>query len=285
VNVGVVGPGYFETMGVPLLRGRSFGLGDRADAPGVVVVNDSFARRYFPGHDALGRRLSMGGEEGPWLEIVGISRDGKYVTLGEDPTPFVYLPLYQDWRYVRSLGAWAPATLVARTTGDPTAAATALQNALHSLDHTLPVYGVREMGSHLGFALLPARLAGAMLGLFGAVGLALASLGLAGVVAHAVSRRQREIGVRMALGANARSVVRLVLAEGLRPVGVGLVVGFVLAVGAARFVASFLYGVSPFDPATLVSVPVLLLLVATLAAYLPARRATRIDPLVALRCE
>jgi predicted permease len=279
----VVGPGFLEALRIPLVRGRRFTEKDRAGAAGVVIVNQTFARRFWPGQDPLGRRLSVSGEEGPYLEVVGVTRDGKYNTLGEEPLPFFYLPLLQHHDSVRR--AVEPASLVVRTTGDPRSAAPAVRQAVQALDPRVPVQGARLLVEHLGVSLLPSRVAGWMLGLFGLLGLALASLGLYGVVSQAVSRRHREIGVRIALGADRREVMRLIVGEGMTLVGIGLGVGLVLSLAATRLLTSLLYGLSPTDPLTFLGVCLLLAAVAFLASYVPARRATRIDPIAALRYE
>jgi predicted permease len=285
VNLGVVGTGYFEALRIPILRGRAFSQADLPGSPRVVVVNESFARRFWPGLDPIGRTFRSGGEDGPTLEVVGLARDGKYGSLGEDPRAFFYQPFVQDFDFARRLGAFMPAAIAVRTTGDPLEPAAALRTLVQSLDPRLPVYGARSLEQHLGVALLPARVAGYALGFFGLLGLGLASLGLAGIVAYSVSQRTHEIGVRVALGARRADVLRLVLGEGLRLTALGLAIGAGLALATARLVAGFLRGVSASDPATFLGVAALLALTALAASYLPARRAMRVDPIRALRYE
>jgi predicted permease len=285
VNLGVVGTGYFEALRIPILRGRAFSQADLPGSPRVVVVNESFARRFWPGLDPIGRTFRTGGEDGPTLEVVGLARDGKYGSLGEDPRAFFYEPFVQDFDFARRLGAFMPAAIAVRTTGDPLQRAAALRTLVQSLDPRLPVYGARSLEQHLGVALLPARVAGYALGFFGLLGLGLASLGLAGIVAYSVSQRTHEIGVRVALGARRADVLRLVLGEGLRLTALGLAIGAGLALATARLVAGLLRGVSASDPATYLGVAGLLALTALLASYLPARRAMRVDPISALRYE
>jgi predicted permease len=284
VRLGVVGAGYFEALGIPILRGRGFRTADRPDGPGVVVVNETFAGRFWPGEDAIGRTFRTG-DDGPELEVVGVARNGKYGSLSEDPLPFFYEPYVQDFRFARRLGAFMPAAIAVRTTGDPLALAAALRDAVQSLDARLPVYGPRTLEQHLGVALLPARVAGYALGVFGLLGLGLASLGLAGIVAYSVSQRTHEIGVRVALGASRSDVLRMVLGEGMRLTLAGLALGLLLAAPAARMISGFLLGLSAGDPAIFMGVVALLTLTGLLACYVPARRALRVDPMAALRRE
>lgn len=284
-RLGVVGAGYFEALGIPILHGRGFRAADRPDAPGVAVVNETFAQRFWRGQDAIGRTFRAGDEDGPELEVVGVAANGKYGSLSEDPLPLYYEPFAQDFRFARRLGAFMPAAIAVRTTGDPLAQAAALRDAVQSLDARLPVYGARTLEQHLGVALLPARVAGYALGFFGLLGLGLASLGLAGIVAYSVSQRTHEIGVRVALGASRADVLRMVLGEGMKLTLAGLAVGLLLAAAAARLVAGLLLGLSAGDPATFLGVAALLALTGLLACYLPARRALRVDPMAALRRE
>ena len=272
-----VGPDYFQTLRIPLLRGRDFTAQDREGAPGVVIVNETFAARYFPGRDPLGQRISFGGAKGPWMEVVGLARDGKYVTLGEAPAPFVYQPLAQ--RHETGM------TLLVRTGGDPAGYAPAVRREVQALEPNLPVTNSRPMTELLAMSLYPARMGALLLGGFGLLALLLASVGLYGVMSYSVSRRTREIGIRMALGAERRDVLRLVLREGMTLVAAGLALGLVAAFSATRLLAGFLYGVSTTDPSAFVAVAALLALVALAASLVPALRAARVDPLEALRYE
>jgi ABC-type lipoprotein release transport system permease subunit len=207
--------------------------------------------------------------------VIGVVPTGKYRSLGEEPLAFMYLALAQHFG--------AGTFIHIRTRGDPVAIAPVLRAEVAALDPNLPVSDVRTMTSHLGIALLPARLAGAALGVFGLIGLTLASLGIYGVMAGAVARRKREIGIRIAIGAAGGSVVRLMLRDGLRLVGIGTVIGIAGAFGAARLIGGLLYGGSGLDPVTFSAVPALLALVALLATWIPARRAAAVDPIEALR--
>ncbi len=282
VHFNVVGPHYFETMRIPLVRGRWFTPQDTQGAPGVVIVNEAFARRYWPGQDPLGKRISMGvteqdGRQVYPLAVVGVAQDGKYVTLGEDARPFVFYPHRQNYE--------ADATVLVRTGGDPAAFSETLRQEIRALDPRLPVYDVRTLESHMSFALVPVRLAATLLGVFGLLALTLCCVGLYGTLSFAVSQRTREIGVRIALGARSRDVLRLVLAQGLVLTLVGMGIGLSAAAGASRFLTFLLYGISPLDPFTFLVISMLLLMVALLACYVPARRALRVDPMAALRYE
>ena len=277
VSVNTVGMKYFQTMGISLVRGRDFTPQDMADRPGVVIVNETFAARHFPGEEAIGHRLSVRGQRGPWLEIVGVVRDSKYIALGERATPFAYLPLAQNHE--------TGMILHVRAAGDPANLVNAVRGEIQSLDRNLPVPGVAPMTDLLDTSLYAARMGAVLLGAFGLVALLLASVGLYGVMSFSVSRRTREIGVRMALGAQGRDVLGLVLREGMTLVGLGVGFGVLGAFAATRILAGFLYDVSTLDAATFAAIPVALAVVALAACYIPARRATKVDPMVALRYE
>ena len=279
VSVGfiVVGPNYFKTMETPLLRGRDFAETDRKGSPEVVVINETLAAMLWPHEDALGKRLSTGGPEGPFLEVVGVARDGKYRSLGEEPYPYVYQPVLQSYD--------PKMTLVVRTTGEPQALAPAVREQIRALDAKLPIADVRTFRDQLNLSLFTSRVAAWVLGGFGLLALLLAAIGIYGVVSYSVAQRTREIGVRMALGARRKDVLRLVLGQGLFVIGLGLATGLLLAFAATRIIAGFLYGVGATDLLTFGGVPLLLGIVALGASYVPARRATKVDPLVALRYE
>jgi predicted permease len=270
----MVGPRYFETMEVPLARGRGFTDADRAGAPGVVVVNEAFARKFWGDADPIGKRLSVSGPEGPWLEVVGLARDGKYVSIADAPRPYVYYPQLQSPDGV---------TLHVRTSGDPTRLAAAVRGEVGAVAPTWMVEQPRTLEEHIGASLLPQRIAGGILGAFGMVALLLAAVGLYGVVAFAVAQRTREIGIRVALGAQSREVLRLMLRQGLMLAGIGLVVGLPLAFAAARLLSGFLLGAGAADPLVFVVAAGALMAVTLLASYIPARRASRVNPMVALR--
>ena len=277
VSANVIGPRYFQTMGIGLMRGRDFNAQDTQDHPRVVVVNEAFVQRHFGSEDPLGRRLSLSGPEGPWREIVGVVRTSKYFSLGEAPTPVTYLPLQQNHE--------TGMTLHVRTSVDPATIVGAIRNETQSLERNLPLATPETMSARIANSLYAARMGAILLAVFGGLALLLASIGLYGVMAFAVSRRTRELGIRVALGASPGDVFRLVLRQGMALVIAGLVLGLVVAAIVTRLLTSFLYGVSATDALTFTAIPVLLTLVALLACYLPARRATKVEPLIALRYE
>lgn len=285
VHSAAVGAGFFDALRLPIVRGRAFTADDRPGRPLVAIVNESFARRYFPGQDPLGRRLSTRGDDGPFLEVVGVARDAKYATLGESPRPFFYVPFVQDFRFVQSVGSFLPATVLVRTAGDPAGDAAAIRQAVQDLDATVSLSPPRPLVDLLGLSVLPTRVAGVALGAFGALGLGLAALGLSGVVAQSVAQRTREFGVRLALGAGRGHVVRLALSEGAWLVAIGAGAGLVVALALARGAAGFLYGLPPSDPLTFTVAVAVLMAVALGASFLPARRAGRVDPAASLRSE
>jgi len=267
---------YFKTTGTSILRGRSFEDTDQEGAPLVTVVNQAFADKFFPNQDAIGKRFRCFGET--WiLEIVGIARTAKINSLGEDPTPAFYLPMKQHY---------SPAvTLHVRTTGDPMAALPTVRSTVQELDRQLPLVQVQTVTQALDAALWAARFGASLLLIFGLLALSLAAIGIYGVMSYSVQQRRQELGIRIALGAQKRDVLRLVLGQGLWLAGGGAIAGLVLAFFMARGVSALLFGVHALDPATFAGVPLLLIAVALLACYIPARRATKVDPMVALRYE
>ncbi|HKY45824.1 MAG TPA: ABC transporter permease [Pyrinomonadaceae bacterium] len=276
-SANVVGPRYFQTMGIGLMQGRDFNAQDNEEHPLVVIVNEAFVRRHFPSGDVLGKRLSLAGRQGPWREIVGVVRTSKYLSLGETPTPVTYLPLQQNHE--------TGMVLHVRTAVDPSTVIGAIRNETQALERNLPLGNPELMSDRIANSLYAARMGAILLAVFGGLALLLASIGLYGVMSFAVSRRTRELGIRVALGARPGDVFRLVLRQGMTLVVAGLVVGLLVAWGVTRLLASFLYGVSATDMFTFAAIPVLLTLVALLACYLPARRATKVEPLTALRYE
>ncbi|HYY98875.1 MAG TPA: ABC transporter permease [Pyrinomonadaceae bacterium] len=279
--VASVEPDYFKAMGIPLVAGRAFTEADKEGVQGVVIVNETLARRFFPGQDpargAVGRRISFQSDSGPWLEIVGVARDGKYWTIGEAPQLFTYSPLAQSYS--------STATLVVRADGDPRSLAPAIRAEVSKLDPALPLFDVKTMEEHMGVSLFPARVAATLLGGFGLLALLLAAMGVYGVVSYSVAQRTREIGIRLALGARAGNVLRLVAGRGMALVVAGLVAGLAGALVLTRFMEGVLYGVSATDALTFTLVVLLLAAVALLACLVPARRASKVDPMVALRHE
>jgi len=272
-----VGPRYFQTMGIQVAHGREFTSRDRAGTQPVVMINETLARRLWPGEDAVGKRLRLGGESAPEAEVIGVAANSKYASLGENARPYIYQPLLQSYA--------SEMTLVVRTTGSPETLSAAVREQIRSLDPNLPVPQITTLSEQVAFALFPARLGAALLGAFGLLALGLAATGIYGVIAYSVSQRAQEFGIRMALGADGADVRRLVLREGLKVVLIGVTAGLALSFAATRLTTGYLYGVGANDPLTFVGVALLLTAVALLACYLPARRATKVDPMVALRCE
>jgi ABC-type antimicrobial peptide transport system permease subunit len=234
-------------------------------------------RKLFNGRDPIGRRFNWHGPKDPFFEIVGVVPDGKYNSLGEDPKPAVYTPLYQDYSGM--------VTLVARTRGDPRQVLAALRGVVQQLDPSISVYAAKTLKEHMGTSLFPARMAAMALGSFGVLALILAAVGIYGVMSHVVAGRTREIGLRMALGAQLSDVQKLILKQGMFLAGIGSVCGLVIAFGGARMMKGLLYGVSTADPITFTFVALVLLSIALLACWIPARRASRVEPMIALRAE
>jgi predicted permease len=269
-----VSEGYLETMGIDLVEGRTFTRQDDENGPPVMIVNQRFAERFWPGESAVGQIVETAGRE--W-EVVGVVETGKYQSLGEDPTEFMYFPQRIQYR--------ADMVIVARSGGSPQVVLQRIQELVRAADPEMPVFDVRTMEDHMGIALLPARLGGSVLGIFGLLGLTLAAVGIYSVMAYSVSQRTRELGIRVALGADRASVLQLVLGEGLRLAVTGTVIGLAGAGAAARLVRGLLYNASAIDPVAFTVVPLTLLGVAALAVYLPARRAAKVDPIGALKSE
>ena len=271
-----VSPGFFETMRIPF-RGRDFAENEDQKESRVVLVNETFARKFFPKQDPIGKRINFSGPKDPLWEIIGVCGDGKYNSLGEAPMPAVFRPQFRDYDTL--------CTLVVRTNGDPRAIIPALRSEIQKMDATLPIYDVKTLTEHMDIPLFPARMAANVLGSFGVLALVLAAIGIYGVMSYVVAGRTREIGLRMALGAQFRHVRQLILRQGMMLATIGLVLGLGIVFVLARFLKSMLYGISPSDPLTFTTITILLAGVALLACLIPAQRATRVDPMVALRDE
>jgi macrolide transport system ATP-binding/permease protein len=269
VQVNSVSVGYFEAIGIPLLRGRAFARTDTTGAPLVVVINETMAERFWPGQDALGKRFKFFGDQ-DFTTVVGIARNSKYNGVAEDPIPFIYQPLLQNYT--------PNAALHVRGDGNASSLAGGVRRTVLEIDPTLSVFNIRTLEEQVSESLAPLRVNVIMLTTFGLLALALASMGLYGVASYAVTQRTREIGVRMALGAQPSTVLRLVLGRGLLLVAIGIAVSSTVG-------ADLLPNISVRDPITLSGTAALLTIVALIANYIPARRATRIDPLLALRAE
>ncbi len=279
----IVSPGYFETMGAPLLAGRFFDETDREGAVRVVIVDDEFVKRFYkPGESAIGRRIWFGGripnDSTPFLTIVGVVGHARHEGLDADLRVQVYRPLGQ-------VGGLGGGPIVVRTAGDPIHMVSAVRSAIHQVDRDMPLAQIRTMEEMIGDSMGQRRLSTVLLGVFAGIALLLASIGIYGVMSYTVSQRSRELGIRMALGASRDGVLRLVLRQGMTMALIGVSVGLVGAFALTRVIASQLYGVKPTDPATFIAVTVTLSLVALIASLLPAMRATRVDPMVALREE
>ncbi|HKS41431.1 MAG TPA: ABC transporter permease [Blastocatellia bacterium] len=274
-NVNVSSPGYFQTMNIPLIAGRDFDERDVMKAPEVTIINQEMARRYWPDEDPIGKRLAVG--NGPWRTVVGVVGDVKQAALDVETRPEMFWPYYQ-------MGLTF-ATIVVRTTNEPEAMTAAVRSEIQAIDKDLPVYKIKTMDQIVSESVSSGRLNMLLLGTFGGLALVLAAVGLYGVMSYSVTQRTREIGIRMALGANSKDVMKLVVGQGVMLTLIGVAVGLGAAVGLTRLMSSLLYGVSATDAVTFIAISVLLTGVASLASYIPARRATKVDPMVALRYE
>ena len=274
IHYGKVDVNYFSVIGLPILQGRAFYPTDDERAPGVAVVNETLARQLWPNGDAVGHTFRFLGK---LTTIVGIARDAKYATLNEHTPPFAYFPVAQVWQPAQAL--------LVRTATPPERLGRAIQQAMLAIDPVLPRPRVTTFSQASSIVLLPQRLAAIVTGVLGAVGLVLATVGLYGVMAYSASRRTREIAIRMALGARRSNILAMMIREGAWLAGAGVVIGLLLAGAATRLMTSFLFNVSPLDGVTFVGMSVILITVALMASYLPARRAAAADPASALRAD
>lgn len=276
-EIRTVSPDYFRVLKTPLLRGRVFAESDNADAPRVVIINDALAKKYWPNEDALGKRITFSDTRKPdpkWLTIVGIIRSIRHRGLDVDPAPEYYLPLGQR--------AESSMILAVRSAQDPRSLTSAVRREIQSIDPDQPIANVRTLENVTADSVAPRRMSMVLLGAFAGIALLLASVGIYGVISYLVVQRTHEIGVRMALGAQRRDVLRLVVGHAAKLVGIGAVIGLVLAFFSTRTLSAFLYSVGAFDAATFVFVTIALAVVALIASYIPALRATRADPMIAL---
>jgi predicted permease len=273
VQVSNVGDGYFETLAIPRLRGRDFMPSDTRQAPQVVIINETMASQFWPNEEALGKRFRFFRDPN-LTEVVGVVRDSKYNFLGEPPQPFIYQPLTQ---------APQPAVTLHVKSASPQATLGTARSVVQQMEPNMPLVGVFTMDDIFDQALWAPRMGALLLAIFGGLALLLASIGVYGVMAYSVTQRTRELGIRLALGATASEVRGMVFKQGLGLTGIGIVVGVASAMALANLVSSLLYGVSAIDPVTFAVIPALLIAVAALAIYIPARRASRVDPVVALR--
>jgi predicted permease len=269
---------FFRAMGIPLKRGRVFTDEDRADTMPVVVINETMARRFWPGEEAVGKRIRWGGwNPQGWLTVAGVVADVKFSSLETESPPTIYMPVFQIPRLRRD------AIFIARTVADPASLAAALRREIAAVDTDLPVYDVRTMNQVTAESVAQRRLTMGLLVIFAAAALLLAALGLYGVLSYAVTQRTREIGVRMALGGRRLDVLRLVVWQGMKMAMIGALAGLIASFALTRLMKGLLFGVSASDPLTFIVVASLLTIVALAACWIPARRATKVDPIVALR--
>jgi predicted permease len=274
VSRAIVGPNYLRTMRIPIIGGRDFTEQDMEKSQRVAIVNQAFVDRYWPGQDPLGKRISVYGQ---WFNVVGVARNGKYRRLVYPPEPVFFQPLYQRYRDL--------VTIHARVSGDPQAYAAAVERTVHELNADLPVFGVTTLKSSMQLGSIFERLAGTFAGAFGLLALILAAVGIYGVIAYTTRQRTHEIAIRIALGAERAAVFWLVLGQGLLLTLTGLVAGIAVSLALTRYLKSVLFGVTATDLLTYAAVALLLCLVSLVACYIPARRATKVDPMVALRYE
>jgi putative ABC transport system permease protein len=269
-------PNYFETMGIPLIKGRSFNEQDQLNTPRVFIINQTMARRFWPDQDPIGKQIKTDADS-PAGAVIGVVGDAKHYYLEEEAQPQMYEA------YSQTPGIFA--TVVVRTTVEPMSLAEPVRQAVWMVDGDQPMWKVRTLESLIERSVADKRFLMVLMGVFAALALALTVIGLYGVMSYAVSQRTQEIGVRMALGAGARNILRMVLRQGMTLVSIGVAFGLAASWLLTRLMANLLFGVSATDPLTLGSIPLLLAVVALLACRIPARRATKVDPIVALRTE
>jgi putative ABC transport system permease protein len=268
-------------MNIPIVQGRAFTERDTADAPLVIIVNQATARRDFPNESPVGKRVSLGGRDPKgnpvWWEIIGVSADVRNLELRDEAAPEFYTSALQD--------TWTGMSVVVRTTVDPAGLSPEIRRIVAEVDRSAPVSEVKTMEHIVAEAVTQPRFNLFLLGLFGGIALLLSAAGIYGVTAYAVTQRTREFGIRMALGAQVADVLRMILGQGMLLIGAGVVIGLGASFALTRLLKSLLFGVSVTDPLTFAAIAVVLMFVALLACYIPARRATKVDPLVALRYE
>ena len=277
IECNVVTPSYFEVLGIPLLRGRGFSNQDQEAAPGVVIVNQTMARRYWPGADPVGKRIRVKGRIREIFEVIGLATDAKYRTLSEESKPYAYFSLYQ--RY------YSASTLHVKIAGDPEAMLPLVRREIEAANPDVMVSDARPLAEQIAASLAQHRVAATLLGIPGFLALMLATVGLYGVMAYFVARRTQEIGIRLALGARNKDILSLTFKEGMNLVLIGLGIGLPLALVSSRLLASWIHGVGPADAVTYIGISLLFIGAGSLAIYVPARRASKVDPMAALRCE
>jgi macrolide transport system ATP-binding/permease protein len=276
VSIDSISENYLRTMGIPLLQGNDFDSTVREDSPKVAIINQTAARRFWPNQAPVGKRFKFYGTN-DWLQVIGVAQDSKYTTLGEDPTPYIYLPLIQT--------ASPGVTLFFRTSADPSGALNSVRSQVQAQDRNLPLTNVWPIGEVISQALWTARFGASLVAIFAMLALLLCSIGIYGVIGYSVGQRVREIGIRMALGAQRRDVLVMVLKQSAAVLAIGLVLGLGFSYWLARMIVSLLYGVSVNAPGAFLAMALLMALVGLLASYFPARRAASVDPIVALHNE
>src|SRR6185437_14794094 len=278
VNIVSISPHYFQTLGISLIQGRDFDLEDDDSSPGRAIVSRNLAERMWPGENAVGKRISLPSLEGPPrppLEIVGVAADCKYLSLTEAAPLILYVPFFQGYS--------GRATIALHTALPPGVASVELRQAVADLDKTLPVFEAKTMQEQVAFSVWQQEMASSLIGAFGLLAVFLAALGLYGMIAHSVSQRTHEIGIRMALGAQRTQLLRMVIREGMLLALTGVAAGIVGSIALSRVLGNLLFGINASDPGTFVAVAALFTVVTFVACYIPARRAMRVDPMVALR--
>src|ERR1051325_8133776 len=279
-NYRSVSPNYFRAMSVPMVQGRAFTEQDKEGAPGVMIVNQELAHRVFPGENPVGKRISFGSPDPNqviWWEIVGVAANVRSLELKEEPTPEFYFSSLQN--------PFQGMSLVIRSSAEPSGLSAAVRQIVAEVDKSVPVSNVQTMDHIVSESITPPRFNLFLLALFGTVAMLLSAAGIYGVTAYTVTQRTHELGIRLALGAQVGDVLKMILGQGMAVIGIGLVIGLAAAFALVRLLRSFLFGVGEKDPFTFVVITVLLLIVALIACYIPARRATKVDPLEALRAE
>jgi putative ABC transport system permease protein len=276
----IISPGYFDTMSIPLLAGRQLSEQDSENAPNAVVISETMAHRFWPGEDAVGKRIAIGRirSDADWTQVIGVVKDVRQFELNAAPRPQMYLSYKQA-------GFFTSEDLVVRTDVEPASLAATVRKAVWEIDKDQPVSDIRTMDEILAESIARQRFSMLLLGVFAGVALLLAAVGIYGVMSYSVAQQTHEIGIRMALGATTGAVLKMAVGYGLKLVVAGVVIGLIAAFALTRLMATLLFGVTPTDPATFVVISVLLVLVAGVASYVPARRATKVDPLIALRYE
>ena len=276
----IISPSYFETMSIPLLSGRQISEQDTATTPNVAVISETMARRFWPGEDAVGKRLAAGRAQTPddWIQVIGVVKDVRQFELTMEPKPQMYMSY-------RQAGFFAPRDLVVKTDVDPAGLAATVRKAVWDIDKDQPVSNIRTMEEIFAGSIARQRFSMLLLAIFAGVALVLAGVGIYGVMSYSVAQRTHEIGIRMALGAQTSAVLKLAVGYGMKLVIAGLIIGLVAAFLLTRVMSTLLFGVTATDPTTFILISLLLVFVAALASYLPARRATKVDPIIALRYE